>query len=324
MVVFCALMVVALLPMFGLLTVMGLELWLGERFALRSINGLFLLAQGSLITAAIVGVVLLRTMLRPLQELEARTAEIDAGRVDAFREMERGGTREVATLAQRFFALAQKLSDRSNYLTLFTTHVSHEFKTPLTSIQGAAELLRDQGDQMKPRQQKKFLNNILEDAERLTLLSTRLRELARAEMAEGDGNCEPMISLRQIADQEGLGISVDQSCKQFVAISAENLGIIWQQLVRNANENGATMFSVTCEQTDKTVIFHIGDDGAVLSNANRQSIFGAFFTTRRAEGGTGMGLSIARTMAQSHGGSLELAQISPWKFCLKLPLFDQV
>ena len=59
-----------------------------------------------------------------------------------------GGSREIASLSQSFIDMAQRLSDRSDYISNFAAHVSHELKTPLTSIQGAAELLRDAGDTM--------------------------------------------------------------------------------------------------------------------------------------------------------------------------------
>ena len=164
MVVGAAFMVVALLPVAGLLIFMGVEQFLDQQFALRSVAGLALLALGSLITASVVGIVFLRTLLHPIQQLERRTREIEAGSGDAFRAFERGGTREIATVSKRFIALAKRLSDRSDYLTLFTTHLSHEFKTPLSSISGATELLLDEGAQMEPSQRRKFLKNIAADA----------------------------------------------------------------------------------------------------------------------------------------------------------------
>ncbi len=66
---------------------------------------------------------------------------------------------------------------------MFATHVSHELKSPLTAIQGAAELLRDSGDEMEPAKRTRFYDNIIADADRLNRLVRRLIELARAESA---------------------------------------------------------------------------------------------------------------------------------------------
>jgi signal transduction histidine kinase len=80
-----------------------------------------------------------------------------------------------------FLDMARKLQDRSDTIRTFATHVSHELKSPLTSIQGAAELLRDGSEDMTPAQRQKFHANIVADTERLNRLVRRLIELARAE-----------------------------------------------------------------------------------------------------------------------------------------------
>src|SRR5690348_7521273 len=91
------------------------------------------------------------------------------------------GTFEIAALAQSFMTMAKRLSDRSDYLATFTAHVSHELKTPLTSIRGAAELMQDSAERMDASTRQRFLANVLLDAARMTALLDALRELARAE-----------------------------------------------------------------------------------------------------------------------------------------------
>ncbi|TIP07246.1 MAG: two-component sensor histidine kinase, partial [Mesorhizobium sp.] len=91
------------------------------------------------------------------------------------------GTREMAALSAAFLDMAQKLQARSDSIQTFATHVSHELKSPLTAIQGAAELLRDSGGTMDEDERRRFSNNIVTDAGRLNLLVRRLLELARAE-----------------------------------------------------------------------------------------------------------------------------------------------
>src|SRR3954451_4023992 len=82
--------------------------------------------------------------------------------------------------------MARRLNTRSSFISTFASHVSHELKSPLTSIQGAAELLRDDLDAattpvMADKDKRKFLDNIIADADRLAKISGRLRDLARAE-----------------------------------------------------------------------------------------------------------------------------------------------
>ena len=75
---------------------------------------------------------------------------IGKGDRNAFGPLKRHGTSEFARLAQSFLEMARRLNARSSFISTFATHVSHELKSPLTSIQGAAELLRDDIDAPAP------------------------------------------------------------------------------------------------------------------------------------------------------------------------------
>ena len=68
--------------------------------------------------------------------------ELTNGRADAIGPLKRHGTRELASLTQSFMTMAKRLQDRSDYLSSFANHVSHELKSPLTAIKGFAQLAR--------------------------------------------------------------------------------------------------------------------------------------------------------------------------------------
>ncbi|RWD04920.1 MAG: HAMP domain-containing protein, partial [Mesorhizobium sp.] len=129
----------------------------------------------------LIGLVFLRTVSRPIYALMERTKRIAAGDREAIRPLDHHGTREMAALSDAFLDMAEKLHARSDSIQTFATHVSHELKSPLTAIQGAAELLRDSGSAMDEAERRRFSNNIVTDAGRLNLLVRRLLDLARAE-----------------------------------------------------------------------------------------------------------------------------------------------
>lgn len=126
-----------------------------------------------------VAYVLTRTITGPIDALIARTEEIARGGKGAIQPLESYGTREIAVLSQSFLDLAGKLVDRTEYVRSFAAHFSHELKSPLTAIRGAAELLRDDDAErpMTKAQRLHFLDNIIADAVRLDALLQRLRNL---------------------------------------------------------------------------------------------------------------------------------------------------
>jgi hypothetical protein len=122
-----------------------------------------------IVPTLLIGFLFHRTITAPMRELVGRTNLIGKGDRDALRPLKRHGTSEFARLSQSFLGMAKRLNTRSSFISTFATHVSHELKSPLTSIQGAAELLRDDVDSpnMEDEDRRKFLDNIIADADRL-------------------------------------------------------------------------------------------------------------------------------------------------------------
>ena len=118
---------------------------------------LFAVAGGlTLVIAALTS----RTLLRPIQALSEQARDLAEGRRSAIEPLDRYGTSDLAALGQSVFDMAAALEKRGQYVRDFATHVSHEFKTPLTSIRGAAELLGEHHETMDAGKRKRFLANI--------------------------------------------------------------------------------------------------------------------------------------------------------------------
>jgi two-component system, OmpR family, sensor kinase len=262
-----------------------------------------------LVTLA-VAYVLNRNIAGPINALIVRSDEIARGGRDAIQPLDSYGTREIAMLSQSFLDLAGKLVDRSEYVRSFAAHVSHELKSPLTSIRGAAELMRDDDDEqpMTRIERARFLDNIIADSKRLDLLLARLRELALAETPlPADQICaEDICRMLQDRFPNNVIVVAGQSKIRF-ALPTEAADVIFGNLAENAFQNGATRLDLTVEIDGKTVKTLVADNGNGVLQVNRDRIFQPFFSTRRLDGGTGMGLEIARTMLASHGGTITLS-----------------
>lgn len=194
-----------------------------------------------------------------------------------------------------FLDLAGKLVDRTEYISSFAAHVSHELKSPLTAIRGAAELLRDDDVErpMTKAERLHFLDNIVADVVRLDALLQRLRDLAQAEssVAEGSSSVADTISLLR-ERFPALNISSRGDADISIALPPEAADIAFTNLAENALQHGATLLELRVSAVARTAVILVRDDGTGISEANRQRIFQPFFSTRREQGGTGMGLGI--------------------------------
>ncbi|NVJ04171.1 HAMP domain-containing histidine kinase [Myxococcus sp. AM001] len=267
----------------------------------------------SLAAAALVG--------RPVRALVKQTRAIAMSDPAGFEPMARPVVAELAELSESLAGMAIALRDRNQYIRSFAANVSHEFKTPLASIQGAVELLRDSADAMSPEQRARFLANVDADARRLTRLVQRLLELARADsMTATPARVElgPLL--------EGLALRARAAGTTDIHVTAPPVGlkvslpqevlddVLWQ-LVTNARQHGGDTVRVdlSVEQVPEADLVRVvvKDNGKGISETNRARIFDAFFTTARERGGTGLGLTISQSMLRAFHARLELLPSTP-------------
>uniref|UniRef100_UPI0025D643D7 HAMP domain-containing sensor histidine kinase n=1 Tax=Mesorhizobium sp. TaxID=1871066 RepID=UPI0025D643D7 len=255
----------------------------------------------------LIALVFIRTVSRPIYALIDRTKRIAAGDRGAIRPLDHHGTREMAALSAAFLDMATKLQARSDSIQTFATHVSHELKSPLTAIQGAAELLRDSGEAMDEAERRRFSSNIVTDAGRLNLLVRRLLELARAEnLAPTGESTTPRAALALLPIDTRVEARVETGCDISIGISGENLAIVLANLIDNSARHGAKHVAINAAAAEERVSILVGDDGAGISPSNRAKVFEPFFTTRRETGGTGMGLGIVLALLKAHDGTIRL------------------
>jgi signal transduction histidine kinase len=235
-------------------------------------------------------------------------------------------TEEMELLSKSFSQMALSLHERSEYIREFATYVSHEFKTPLTAIQGAGELLLEHYEGMSPDKRRKFIENMLQDSDRLKLLVARLLELAKAENltpSKETANLSDILNkLKDKFASQGLDIEIKSQSNYQLKISAEILETALSNLVTNSLQHEATRVELDIRKTDHEIILDIQDNGRGIPSANRDKIFTPFFTTNREKGGTGLGLRIVQTMIESHSGKIDLgdSQQQGTLFILQFPL----
>ncbi len=275
--------------------------------------------------AGLAGFVIHRSVTRPVKALIDRTRAIAAGDRAALAPLERHGTAELAELSQSLLDMAGGLARRADFIRTFAAHVSHELKSPLTSMRAAAEILLDDaaeaGQPLTPQDRSRLLTTVVAEADRLERLLGRLRELARAEGVPAAGQCGldgVVADLR--AKHRTLAIEVSAGPDDTLPMSAEALAIVLGQLMDNAARHGATRVGIAAARDGDHIVVDVADDGEGIAPGNRERVFDAFFTTRRAEGGTGMGLAIARSVVEAQGGTIGLRDtVRGATFAIALP-----
>ena len=267
-------------------------------------------------------------IVKPIKQLTSQAQKLAKGEVTTVSKLEKPGTYEVSKLSQSFATMSQTLQQRGDYIRQFAAHVSHEFKTPLTSIQGAIELLQDHIDDMPITQRKKFLDNLQSDTQRLEKLVSRLLELAKADAMQASNQVSDLSSclntLKSRYKEKGLQISISpNSYPNKVAIATEVLETVFTNLLENSLQHQANEVSIKIEAKEKILEICLHDNGSGISPSNTERIFTPFFTTRRNQGGTGLGLDIVASLLQTWNGDIRLQEVSQGAaFVLTILLFD--
>lgn len=224
---------------------------------------------------------------------------------------------ETRALSRALQTMSDRLRDRLAYISEFAGNVSHEFKTPVSSLRGTIELLRDD-EEMPPAQRSKFLDNALSDLDRMSRLVGGLLRLARAE--EGGGR-EP-FDLGALAQNVAARHGVDVSTTPLLIVgNPEQLDAVVTNLVENARRYGGPSVNVSLRADGGSAELTVMDDGAGISESNLPRVFDRFFTTDRARGGTGLGLALVRTIVEAHGGQVSVSsRPGETRFVVTLPM----
>ena len=227
--------------------------------------------------------------------------------------------------------MAEVLETRAEYISTFASGVSHEFKTPLTSIRGAVELLRDHLVEMTPEERNRFLDNLEQDADRLDRLVNRLTDLARADVVRPGAGITPLAPVLSALAERFRHHGVDLKLTSDgdladVAMEREVLESILINLLDNARLHGGPRVQIAAKHSDRPDLISvtITDNGAGISAGNARRIFDRFFTTARDRGGSGLGLSIVRTLVEGHGGTISVeSEPGRTTFEVRLPTVDE-
>ena len=267
-----------------------------------------------------VAILFLRNQIRPILRLAEAADNFGKGRALP-EDLTPRGALEVRKAAEAFIEMRERIMQHVEQRTAMLAGVSHDLRTILTRFKLELELLEQTPEILAMQQDVNEMQHMLEDY------------LA---FAKGDGGEESRpVRLRNLLEQiteeacsQGMPVTFSQSRRRrelMVPVKSNAFKRAITNLIGNANRF-ATEIVIRASKTKKFVIIIVEDNGPGIPEAERENVFRPFYrldiSRNQASGNSGLGLAIARDIARSHGGNIELGE-SPMgglQATIRLPL----
>lgn len=275
----------------------------------------------------LVSVLFSRSISKPIIQLESAAKDIAEGNVDRTLQLDRKD--EFGTLAKSLNQMAKRLrSDNEALKALydkqrqFFADITHEIRNPLHTISGALEML--QLKNLKPDQRQRYLETAARQTERINRLFKDLMTLQRYDSDSYFIEKKPFdlqLTLEDIeemfrtqAAEKNLGLIVD---KKSVTVFADPNKIeqVLENLVSNAIKyTNEGHIKVSVNESDTEVTINVEDTGIGISDDHLARLFDRFYRTDKArsrdKGGTGLGLSVVKSILTAHGSTIHIESAS--------------
>jgi len=269
-------------------------------------------------------VVLLSTALmfyifRPIKQLTRYADEVRRGKKAVLPKLDRS---EIGDMGRAFEKMRNALEGKK-YVENYIQTLTHEIKSPISAIQGAAELLEED---MSRDQRTLFLMNIRNETERIRELVDRMLHLSSLESVNDLETSETVRFdqlLRKVIERftpvmEQKHVKLIAPGKMEIRISGD--AILLEQAISNLIQNAVDFspdhgqIDISLQMENQRMILAVKDEGPGIPDFAMDRIFEKFFSMRRPGSGdksTGLGLNFVRRIADLHGGSVRLEKLSP-------------
>ncbi len=283
-----------------------------------------LAALAAFLVAAAIAFFYTRRLMRPLEHI-ASSAGLMARGLPAPPAPE-GGAAELNELSASFNRMAQKIQDTEQSRRDFIANLSHELRSPMTSIQGFLAGILD--GTVKPEDTRQTLTVVLDETRRLGSLVNGLLSLSRAEAPESKPTMAPFnlaelarraaITRLKAMEDKGIRLETDFPAEDAYALAdRDQIEQVFINLLDNAirfTPPGGEITLRIRERDRHTLLVTVQDNGAGVLPQDADRIFDRFYTGDAAHtpgGGVGLGLAICRTILEKHGQTIRLLPGGP-------------
>lgn len=302
---------------------------------LRPFIRLFLLCT---LIAVVIGVVagytLAGSLIKPLKRLSDATGAFASGKFDT--RLEENRNDEIGRLAEDFNAMADSLGRLESSRSSFIANVSHELKTPMTTIGGFIDGILD--GTIPPEKERGYLETVSAEVKRLSRIVVAMLNLSKIEAGQldlnpvridlGDMLLSALLLFERRIEKNGVEVrGLDTFGKHYVLADADLFGQVIYNLVDNAvkftPENG--YIELAAREDDDFCVFSVTNSGKGIREDELSRIFERFYKVDKSRSydkkSTGLGLYIAKSILSINGGSIgaesEVGEYT--RFIVKIP-----
>lgn len=306
----------------------------GQKSAIA--NSAILILGCVFLTGSIVFLVIADIIVKPLTRLTNAIKELSNGNYNV--RVDNVGQDEISKLNQGFNQMARQLAKQDETRQKFISDISHEFQTPLTSIQGFANILKE--EDLPKEQRVKYANIILYNSKRLSSLAKNMLQLTLLDREEIELELTNYSLVEQMnrvistqenqAMEKNIEIVFEMPKKEiFIEGDEQRLEQVWTNIISNAikytNEGG--FITITMKKNSKDIEISIEDTGIGMSKEVVSHIFERFYREDKARNveGNGLGLAIVKSIVDLHHGKIDiLSQVDVGtNFIVRLPIEKQ-
>ena len=306
----------------------------GQKSAIA--NSAILIFGCVFLTGSIVFLVIADIIVKPLTRLTNAIKELSNGNYNV--RVDNVGQDEISKLNQGFNQMARQLAKQDETRQKFISDISHEFQTPLTSIQGFANILKE--EDLPKEQRVKYANIILYNSKRLSSLAKNMLQLTLLDREEIELELTNYSLVEQMnrvistqenqAMEKNIEIVFEMPKKEiFIEGDEQRLEQVWTNIISNAikytNEGG--LITITMKKNSKDIEISIEDTGIGMSKEVVSHIFERFYREDKARNveGNGLGLAIVKSIVDLHHGKIDiLSQVDVGtNFIVRLPIEKQ-
>ena len=269
----------------------------GQKSAIA--NSAILILGCVFLTGSIVFLVIADIIVKPLTRLTNAIKELSNGNYNV--RVDNVGQDEISKLNQGFNQMARQLAKQDETRQKFISDISHEFQTPLTSIQGFANILKE--EDLPKEQRVKYANIILYNSKRLSSLAKNMLQLTLLDREEIELELTNYSLVEQMnrvistqenqAMEKNIEIVFEMPKKEiFIEGDEQRLEQVWTNIISNAikytNEGG--LITITMKKNSKDIEVSIEDTGIGMSKEVVSHIFERFYREDKARNVEGNGL----------------------------------